>query len=73
MCNLLHAAKAVIDLFDDNVTVSDCEHIDRLRHSVQQAEKAPADFPTWWEKEYGGRTCRGCAEDAWRTAKQMRM
>lgn len=35
MTELLAAAKAVIDLFDDHNTLADCEHIDRLRTAVQ--------------------------------------
>lgn len=66
MSALIEAAKAVIAEWDNQQVVGDR----KLRAAVERAEKQEVDFVKWWERTYGGKTCRAFAEDSWKTAQQ---
>lgn len=49
MNDLLTAAKAVIEMWDQSPPIEHCQRRATLRAAVERAEKPPADFMGWWK------------------------
>lgn len=52
MNELLDAAKAVIEMWDQSPPIEHCQRRATLRDAVEQAEKPSDDFMKWWRDSY---------------------